>query len=181
MSHGRSYTGHPRAHVGFSHSRLPPQHVLPPGPQFTLPGGPVKMPTPQSRRTHLVTPTPWHSHAQPTLMTQEGPCLAPLPTRHLHSDASQSSGAQLITYPKSSTSLASLVPSSRGHQVPAPFLLSLWPVISHLALVQLVTPPPVLSGSHLFKMQIWYVTPYLKPFSGFLSPQAKACCNCPGS
>lgn len=47
VSHGRSYTGHPRAHVGFSHSRLPPQHVLPPGPQFTLPGGPVKMPTPQ--------------------------------------------------------------------------------------------------------------------------------------
>ena len=40
VSHGRSYTGHPRAHVGFSHVRLPPRHVLPTGPQFPLPGGP---------------------------------------------------------------------------------------------------------------------------------------------
>lgn len=171
VSHGRSYTGHPRAHVGFSHARPPPQHVRPPCPQFPLPGGPFIGTRSRDAHTtaavtHLVTPAPWHSHTQPTLLTREGPSSVLLPTRHLHSDVSQSREVELITSPQILDITALFCPYIQ--RSPSSFPLSPKPLACHLSpssgsSVQPVTPPPVPVLSHLFKMQIWSCHSLLNP------------------
>lgn len=78
-----------------THFFSPFQHVLPPGPQF-----PPHPPGGRSRGmlcgdahstatiTQLVTTAPRHSHTLAHTSDTERPSLAPLPTRHLHSDVS---------------------------------------------------------------------------------------------
>lgn len=139
------------------------------------------MPTPLSVAAviHLVTRLP-ASHTQPTLLTQEGPSLAPLPDQHLHSDVSQPPEQSSSLIPKSSTSLPFLVPTSRSHQVsslsPKPLACLLSPTSGQLRPTRHTPPvPPLLSRAEpSFKMQICYCHSLLQPFSGFLCLRLKA-------
>lgn len=160
----------------------PPQHVLPPDTQFTLPGGPstgthCRDAHSTATVTHLVTPALARSHAEPTLLTQRVPPRLHCPPA-TSTQMSPSSRAELAPHPRilDITALCGLlVPRPPG---PFPFLLSPSPVISHLALAAGFNrshPPSVSVLSHLFKMQIWYCHSLLKPCGGFLCPQAKAC------
>ena len=104
-----------------------PQHVLPPGPQFLLPGGfstGSRWGDADSTAavTHLVTLLPGTvTHIAHTADT-EGPSPAPRPTRRhqAHVPQSQRSGTHPLT-PKPLTSLPLAVSMSRGHQGHSPF------------------------------------------------------------
>lgn len=81
----------------------PPQHVLPPDTQFTLPGGPstgthCRDAHSTATVTHLVTPALARSHAEPTLLTQRVPPRLHCPPA-TSTQMSPSSRAELATSP----------------------------------------------------------------------------------
>ena len=182
---GAASRGHPRAHVGFSHASLPPQHLLPLRPPFPLPGGPstsrtlLRCPHHGSRHTlsHPGSPAQSHTHS-PHSWHKRGPSLAPLfhPTPPLRCLTALWSRTHHLP-PKSSTSLPFLVPTSRSHQVPFPFLeASGVSSLTHLWQLRPTRHTPSCPThscpvpSLLFKMQIWYCHSLLQPCSGFLCP-----------
>lgn len=117
VSHGRSYTGHPRTHVGSlprTSATLSSMYFLPvlsfPSPGALPQACTMEMPTPQQPVTQLVTPAPRHSHTLTHTPDTEGPSPAPLPTRHLHSDVSALWRGTHHFTPKSVTSLPSWAP-----------------------------------------------------------------------